>query len=362
MPANNDRPKVMHIDFYGQINDTKAGLSKVILTFAKHCHSVEHISAGLGKKNCRHYHEKIECIDFVEDKIKNKVLNKVLRLSSFTYSSLIRIIESERPDILHFHTRPELVDTVYERISVKPKVIFHYHRHYINPSVPQCATMLIAISNGVKQSVIRASNTEKHIEVLLNPLPHGIPNIGTAPLTHPKIPTIFYSGGTNANKGIYELIDACSHLDKKGIPFKLWLAGPATESLAPPLNNTEVLGYLAQNKYYRYLQESDIFVMPSKREGFGLAMLEAFYFAKIGIGTNTPGLNEILATDHAVKFKSSDSTSIAEVLESVLEKWQRSPAQFDDMRTNAHQFSLNLHPEIVGKRLSAIYQQIINKT
>lgn len=351
--------KVMHINFHGQIDVVRAGTNKVIRTLAKHSTRVQIVCAGLSKHSREHMFDGIPCIDFVEDTVRNRIFNKTFRLGVYTFSDLSRAINTARPDIIHFHTRPELVDPTFNRLRYRPKVVFHYHRHYIDPAVPESACLLLAISNGVKHSVTEISRTTKSFEVLHNPLPEGIPAAVDTPMRCSREPVIFFAGGNGANKGFPELILACRFAYSQGYAFRLQLAGEGLEHYElPPEINVEILGYLSPEHYYSRLQETDIFVMPSKREGFGLAALEALHFAKLVIGSDVPGLNEVISADRAILFDPNRPNALSETLVAVLRKWQTDPHQFDALRIAGQMFSRKFAPDPIAARLCDLYASL----
>lgn len=351
--------KVMHVNFHGQIDVVRGGANKVIRTLAKHSSRVHVVCAGLSKVRREHIFDDISCIDFVEDTVRNRIFNKTLRLAFYTFSDLSRAIDTERPDIIHFHTRPELVDPTVDRLRYRPKVVFHYHRHYINPAVPESADLLLAISNGVRRSVTEISCTTKPFEVLHNPLPEGIPPAVDTPIRCPREPVVFFAGGHNPNKGFSELILACRLASRQSHAFRLQLAGEGLENYTlPPEINAEILGYLGPEHYYQRLQQADIVVMPSKREGFGLAALEALHFAKLVIGSDVPGLNDVIGADWALLIDPSRPNSLAETLVDVLRKWHADPHQFDVLRIAGQAFSRKFAPEPIAARLYNFYASL----
>ena len=111
-----------------------------------------------------------------------------------------------------------------------------------------------------------------------------------------KIPSqatiLLYLGRINRDKGISELVQAFSNLNKKKIePTYLFLVGPFEDKsikLSENIENIKVLGTtLNPEKFYSI---ADIFCLPSYREGFGSVILEASAYGIPAVGTRIPGL------------------------------------------------------------------------
>ena len=59
-------------------------------------------------------------------------------------------------------------------------------------------------------------------------------------------------------------------------------------------DNVIFTGYVPDNLLHLYYEASDIFVLPSEKEGFGIVFLEAMYFSKPCIGANAGGIPEVI--------------------------------------------------------------------
>ena len=60
-------------------------------------------------------------------------------------------------------------------------------------------------------------------------------------------------------------------------------------------DNVIFAGYVPDNLLPLYYKASDVFVLPSTKEGFGIVFLEAMYFSKPCIGANAGGIPEVIA-------------------------------------------------------------------
>ena len=139
-----------------------------------------------------------------------------------------------------------------------------------------------------------------------------------------KIPIILFSGRIIKEKGIIELLKACSRLWSKGIDFNLNIVGEfdtgnrsfiIKDKLEDYINKKEKVHFLGHiNDIKSVYSEADIVVLPSWREGLSRTLLEASAMELPIITTNVPGCNDII--EHGVNGllvppKDTDSLSLA---------------------------------------------------
>lgn len=86
-----------------------------------------------------------------------------------------------------------------------------------------------------------------------------------------------------------------------------------------------VLFFSARKTPYLYLEEVDIYAMPSYSEGFGLAMVEAALQKKSIVCSDIPAFNEIFTKDEAIFFQLDNQASLIHAIESAYQdKMQKS--------------------------------------
>ncbi len=59
-------------------------------------------------------------------------------------------------------------------------------------------------------------------------------------------------------------------------------------------NNVIFTGYVSENMLPLYYESSNVFILPSTGEGFGIVFLEAMYYSKPCIGANAGGIPEVI--------------------------------------------------------------------
>jgi len=111
---------------------------------------------------------------------------------------------------------------------------------------------------------------------------------------------ILYVGRADERKGLKLLIDAASIITSKHQNVRFFLVGPDTEKYSSHLKEKNLqkffvlTGKVSQETLTKYYLISDIFVLPSLYEGFGLVVLEAFAAGKPVIAFNIASLPELI--------------------------------------------------------------------
>lgn len=105
--------------------------------------------------------------------------------------------------------------------------------------------------------------------------------------------------------------------------------GPDEESLkklAASLgiaSRVKFLGAMSRSEIYSLLPSFDLFVLPSRQEGFGLVLAEAMAAGLPVIASNLPGPLEIMKGGRfGLSFQAGSAVSLAEALEKAAVKWK----------------------------------------
>ena len=114
--------------------------------------------------------------------------------------------------------------------------------------------------------------------------------------------TVSFIGRVTKEKGVDILIQSWKSIENKHPDWKLFIVGDGKdkssfESLVDTLSLRNIAFYPSTNNITHYLRESDISVLPSLFEGFGLSLIEARSQGCALISTRTNGGNKII-TDY----------------------------------------------------------------
>ena len=155
-------------------------------------------------------------------------------------------------------------------------------------------------------------------------------------------------GRINRDKGQYLLIEAIELLKERSLNVNAYFVGNAMqdsylESLQVNVRNKELesnvafLGFMdAPSDFY---QLCDVIVLASKRETFGLVLVEGMMHKCAVVGADTGGVIEIIDDkETGLLFKSQDSEDLANKLELLM----RDTLLLDNIRAKGQKKSLRL--------------------
>jgi glycosyltransferase involved in cell wall biosynthesis len=179
------------------------------------------------------------------------------------------------------------------------------------------ATKVIPEGEGVKNTLIRNNITKKDLKIIGNGNINGIDTRYFSPVHFSpgekaslryKLNILSESlvfcfvGRLVKDKGINELVRAFVEINRLRPRTKLLLIGPFERELDPLLpeteieiqNNANIISTGFQSDVRPYLAISDIFVLPSYREGFPNVVMQAGAMEVPAIVTDINGCNEII--------------------------------------------------------------------
>ena len=146
-------------------------------------------------------------------------------------------------------------------------------------------------------------------------------------------PIILFVGNLVKKKGIYVLVEATTILRHKGFKGKILIVGDGEErkkleefikaNSIEGIVSVEGAKYLPELLYY--YNAADLFVMPSLSEGWGYVFGEAMLCGVPVIGTDTPGIRDVLTNKNcSILVKPNDPITLAEAIEKGLnKKWDK---------------------------------------
>lgn len=245
----------------------------------------------------------------------------ILGLLKFLY-----LFAKERPQVIHCNTpKASLLSLTSGYLTRVPTRIYYIHGLRYEGTTGKkrqllvaleklnCffATDIIAVSNGIKQKV-EQQLTKKPVRVIHNGSANGL-NINEFTNNGYNLKVIREEYGISENdfvfgfvgrlvkdKGIEELVGAFNQLEQKDI--KLILVGKyepdldplSQETLQIIKSNPNIIEVGFQKDVKKFLSIMDLFVSPSHREGFGVAVLEANLMKVPVLVSNITGHSEIV--------------------------------------------------------------------
>lgn len=273
--------------------------------------------------------------ELVRQNFRNMVLF-IKFLRSFLKATVF-LIKKENPDVIHCHwwLPSGVVALVASKVTNKPFILSIHgtdirlldHFKLLRPFakiVFEQAKIIITVSDFLSFKI------STHFELLRNklqtiPMPIEIP-----PLAHRaagfknRLVTV---ARLSKQKGLHYLIEACSILKRKKIPFELVIIGDGEEyetlkrqvETLQLKEQVKLLGAVIHDRIYHYLNNADIFILPAIDEGFGVAIIEAMACRKPVIATNSGGIPGIVKDgDTGLLVPPRNSDALANAIEKLL--------------------------------------------
>lgn len=252
------------------------------------------------------------------------------KLDLLTILRLASLIKRTNADIIHTHlSTASLLGALAAKLAGKPSVA---HVHGLNTAT--CftySTLVIAVSNAVKQHLCAQGLDPNKIRVVHN----GVDiqkfepvNSADAKLKlgyDAKSPLFGVFGRLSSEKGQRVAIEAMFLLLKDYPTARLVLAGDGKDlddlkTTAQALGITENIQFAGFANDIRCLMSAcDAIIVPSLKEGFGLAAVEAMALERPVVASAIGGLNEIvLPNETGFLVAPNDPNIIAESIKQII--------------------------------------------
>ena len=261
-------------------------------------------------------------------KFKSIAMKREISLKDdiLSFSKFLWLFSTQRPDVIHCNTpKASLLGLTSGYLTRVPTRIYYIHGLRYEGAVGKkrqllvaleklncfCATDIVAVSHGIKQKV-EQQLTKKPVRVIHNGSANGLDiNEFSNHNYNAKIIREEYGISENdfvfgfvgrlvKDKGIGELVGAFNQLEQKDI--KLILVGKyepdldplSQETLQIIKSNPNIIEVGFQKDVKKFLSIMDLFVSPSHREGFGVAVIEANLMKVPVLVSNITGHSEIV--------------------------------------------------------------------
>lgn len=154
-------------------------------------------------------------------------------------------------------------------------------------------------SESAKRDLIKTGIHNDRIFVIS----HGINRVRMRRIAKEKKPVLIFLGRVSKDKGIEDALKVIRKLKDEGINIKLWIVGKSEtdEYEQKVLNLIEEygigkecrwFGYVTQKEKYILLSKAWIIIHPSKKEGWGLNVIEANSVGTPAVGFAVGGLTD----------------------------------------------------------------------
>lgn len=289
------------------------------------------------------------------------------------------IARAESFDVIHAHdwlTYPAGIHA--KQISGKPMVI-HVHatdydrsRGNVNPEVyaiekngMDFADHIITVSNLTRNTVIEKYHQDPSkvttVHNAVEPMSQDIISIQDKRGVKDKVVT--FLGRITMQKGPEYFVEAAAKVLEKSSNVRFVMAGSGDMMdqmvrLAASRNISDrfhFTGFMKGKQVYEVLKSSDVYVMPSVSEPFGISPLEAMQCGVPSIISKQSGCAEIL--DYAVKVDYWDIEAMADAIYGIITY----PAMYQFLKEEGKREVDNIKWEYAGQKVRRIYDQVMNK-
>ena len=214
-----------------------------------------------------------------------------------------QVLREFKPDIVHAHMQTALLLVIpWTKLYGIPMVGHLHNVHDKSAHRMSWADRLITVSESVQQSMLELGVPAAKLRTVLNgtvrsPRVPSIAELVPEPLLRPAILTV---AGMSHRKGISELIQAFEVVGTELSDAHLYLAGigpekPLFEQQAadsPLSDRIHFLGFTSIPQ--RLMLSSDVFVLASRRDSFGLVLAEAREAGCAIVASDVDGIPEAL--------------------------------------------------------------------
>jgi len=185
------------------------------------------------------------------------------------------------------------------------------------------ADKVVAVSSALAEK-IKKSGTKTQLDVILNGF-----RTEHLPQTEKKEPKSFVQvGHLTDQKRVNVTIKAFAEVAKNNPDARLTIIGNGLkkeelENLCHSLNVEDKVtftGHIPNERVLKYLSQSQFFVMPSVREGFGIVYIEAMACGCVTIGTEGEGIADVIHHgENGFLVKADSPDEITSIIENCIE-------------------------------------------
>jgi glycosyltransferase involved in cell wall biosynthesis len=269
------------------------------------------------------YRNKLKKLDsllknYTQEDITTNIINSI---SPYHILKLFFLIKKNDIDIIHTHLSKASIlgGFVSKILKIKSFATIHgmnsFKDYYLNDR-------LIAVSEAVKEKLINTGAEKENIKVIYNGIEKNN-NKKKKNFFENDILKLTYIGRLAEEKNIDFLIKTLDNWKYRKWNLKILGEGDLKKKLEEIIydnnleNKVNFLGF--KKNIQKYIFDSDFVILPSKKEGFGISIIEAFSCGVPAIGSNAGGIKEIIDDgENGFIFESNNMDNLIQVLNRVI--------------------------------------------
>lgn len=318
----------------------------------------------------RIYTNDLGCIDF-SGRYPDNLIEEISN-----YEAVASVLAHQLEfDIIHSHDWLTYPAGVFaKQISGKPLVI-HVHatdfdrsRGQVNPTVyaiekrgMDAADHIMTVSELTRRTVIEKYNQDPAKVTTVHNAVEPLSDAETFTKTPRKDKVVTFLGRITMQKGPEYFVEA-AHLvlqKTKGVRFVMAGSGDMMNAMIDLAAKKGIsdrfhfTGFLKGRQVHEMLAESDVYIMPSVSEPFGISPLEAMQVGTPSIISKQSGCAEILT--HAIKTDYWDIDAMADAIYSIV----KNPSMYKSLRELGREEVNNIKWYDAGLKVRGIYDSVI---
>ncbi|MFI3239674.1 MAG: glycosyltransferase family 4 protein [Bacteroidales bacterium] len=280
-------------------------------------------------------------------------------------------------DIIHSHDWLTYPAGIHAKMITGKPLVIHVHatdfdrsRGNVNPTVfgiekdgMNFADHIITVSDLTRRTVIDKYGIDPNkVTTVHNAVEPLSDELRAIEVTKSKEKVVTFLGRITMQKGPEYFVEAAAKVlqKKSNVRFVMAGSGDMMEKMISLAAERDIAdrfhftGFLKGKQVYEMLKASDVYIMPSVSEPFGISPLEAMQMGVPSIISHQSGCAEIL--DNVIKIDYWDIDAMADAIYSIITY----PAMYEQLREDGLQEIDTIQWKKAGAKVINIYNQIIN--
>lgn len=326
---------------------------------------------GIKYDYSRIYTNELGCIDF-SGRYPDNLIEEISN-----YEAVASVLAHQLQfDIIHSHDWLTYPAGVFaKQITGKPLVV-HVHatdfdrsRGQVNPTVysiekrgMDAADHIITVSNLTRKIVIEKYHQDPRKVTTVHNAVEPLPDADSFTKTPRRDKVVTFLGRITMQKGPEYFVEAAYRVLQKTSGVRFVMAGSgdmmnamitlaAKRGIADRFHFT---GFLKGRQVHEMLAESDVYIMPSVSEPFGISPLEAMQVGTPSIISKQSGCAEILT--HAIKTDYWDIDAMADAIYAIV----KYPAMYESLRNLGREEVNAIRWYDAGLKVRSIYNSVLH--
>ncbi|HMQ92239.1 MAG TPA: glycosyltransferase family 4 protein [Amaricoccus sp.] len=279
--------------------------------------------------------------------------------------ALVSLCRRDRPDVLHAHMMSGAVLGRLAATALGIPLVTTVHNSFDRHAwLMRLGDRVVAVSRSERQLLLARGFPPERLDVVVNGTlgsARAAQEAGPPPIRLPR-PSITTLSGLERRKGVHDVIEAFGQAAASAPGWQLIVGGDgperqALERQAARSSCSDRIAFIGHVETPRQvLDQSDIFVLASAAEPFGLGILEAREAGCAVIGTRVGGIAEQLDRD---RFGTTVPPGRPDLLGGALRRLMTDPVALADGRRRAQQGLAYYRVDRMAGDYLAVYEAAI---